>query len=410
MNLIELLERKSIRMGTKDLKQGAPHFLSVGFELEVVVYTKKNHEEYLTQVIQKITGSPIKVHSEYHETKKQSSTWYIEPDSSIESRNSDAKGLEIVTPVFPLEKGINVLRQLLNQISEDPHLGTNSTTALHVNIGNWDDLSKIDLLKLAVVTNENYVLNTFKRKGNFYAAELIPALIDNLKFKVELDNHVNRVDKDSISSLRNYDDLVKELNFEIVRNAFNDKYRAINISKIAKYGYIEFRAIGGKNYEKKVEQIVSIIKRFIRAIRIAEDPTAYREAYLKKLYVLFNDTKKLDTLPDNDVMTYDEYETLVDFLVPVFYPDGRPGLYSGIQAKNAVADIIKEYFKFFEVMYRIKNSGLTPTLQVVKILRKIYLYWKNKLENDKSNLVRHLESIKKNLTKEVSWMKLVFKD
>ena len=70
-----------------------------------------------------------------------------------------------------------------------------------------------------------------------------------------------------------------------------NKYSSVNISKLEKHGYLEFRIAGGENYHLKPRLVEEAILRYITALDIASDPNLYREEYLKKLTSLFQRAK-----------------------------------------------------------------------------------------------------------------------
>ena len=75
---------------------------------------------------------------------------------------------------------------------------------------------------------------------------------------------------------------MKKINYSflnaVLENLLSDHYSSISIGN----GYISFRHVGG-DYLSDMDKIVNSIGRFIRAMIIASDPTAYQQTYQKKL-------------------------------------------------------------------------------------------------------------------------------
>ncbi|MFA5490002.1 MAG: amidoligase family protein [Candidimonas sp.] len=203
---------------------------------------------------------------------KDYSKWYIESDASLDSYRTDY-GAEITSPVFEnYDDFKNTLTNLLTKIREDNIGFTDSRCGLHINIGTKKPLS-FDYVKLAVFLGEEYLRKLFERYGS---SESIASHIDTL-FDFELDQ---------TKFNQNFDQIVNELN-EIFKHSFEgDKSFVFNhLPHYEGKNYIEFRAIGGKNYEKNILEIVQHINRFVYTLRLSA--TDYKkQEYMKKIYKL----------------------------------------------------------------------------------------------------------------------------
>jgi hypothetical protein len=178
---------------------------------------------------------------------------------------------EITTPAFPIDKGIAVMRKMLNIIDDSSYMRTSSATGLHVNIGTFteEEADRIDWLKFLMIMNAERVLQRFDRVHNTYAPDKLPSIINNLQN----------------NDIRNYMNDVQSIN-SIVRS-LSEKYSAVNLSKLRKFGIIELRAPGNKNYETQVSYLEETIRRIVRALELASDPNKYKKEYLSMLYKQF---------------------------------------------------------------------------------------------------------------------------
>lgn len=194
--------------------------------------------------------------------------WAVVDDQTI-----SPSGVELVSPVFNYNQAIRNLEIVMTMINESPDMVTNDSTGLHVNIGTINDINQIDLLKLLVFSGESRVLDVFDRSNNTYTEENLTKLINDLR----------RMDKEggAPNYQAEFNKVIASLNEIVLKTA--NKYRFINLAKLPKLGYIEFRGMGG-DYASKGKEIVQNINRFCNLVEIAMNPQMYRNEYLKKIY------------------------------------------------------------------------------------------------------------------------------
>lgn len=229
-----------------------------------------------------ITENDSKYQDEYHDyfvnndnydlfgyLKKQlknlssySESWKIVEDGTL---GVDA---EIVTPPMKAKSALICLKEVLQFIRRDENIGTNDSTGLHINFGDWkqNEWESIDWLKFMMVYDSKYALEIFNRIGNRYTVDQLENLVSGLSSDI----------------FKDYQKNVKIINQIILENL--RKYSSINFSKLKQHGFLEIRAPGNENYENRFREIVIQIQRLIRAVEIASDPNAYKNEYLTKLY------------------------------------------------------------------------------------------------------------------------------
>lgn len=227
-------------------------------------------EHVYGSLTQYIGNYDIDIHDDYHSASKSGSDFVIEPDQTI-----DPAGVEIVSPVFDdYDEFEEYLKDVLEMVREQNDYYTNESTGLHINIGGFDS-DKLDMTKLILFLGETKVSSEFGREITGMARQLIPSIAKK----------INQLDE--ITS-ENYETDIKPDLDNLIRTSLL-KYYTINFEKLDS-GYIEFRGMGGTNYEEKQDSIILNVKRMIRAINIASDPNAYRNEFFKKLYKLKGDT------------------------------------------------------------------------------------------------------------------------
>jgi len=194
------------------------------------------------------------VFDRYHESRKQLDRWYIEPDGSLRPQSGDTS-CEIVGPPTPAAKAMSDLRSFY-KLASSLQLYTNSSTGLHVNVSIPDSL---DVLKLAVLLGDQYVLQSFGRANSRFAVSVLQSL------------------KDRTFVPQNLADFQKKMT-NLVNSISGDHFASINWNG----KYVSFRQAGG-DYLANQTQIENTVGRFVRAMVIASDPAAYRNEYMKKL-------------------------------------------------------------------------------------------------------------------------------
>jgi gamma-glutamylcyclotransferase (GGCT)/AIG2-like uncharacterized protein YtfP len=226
-------------------------------------------EEYVqaaTKVLQPAVQSTFNqktiVFMHYHEKKKNLNDWYIEPDGSINVKTTGDAGAEIVSPPLPASNALQALNSFFNMANQ-LNLYTNNSTGLHINVSIPKDL---DVLKLAVLLGEDYVLKYFGRENNRYARSVMQQLTSDSPLK-----------KGFVNAQKQIPILDKLL-------ARISRAHTASINNTGKY--ISFRHVGG-NYLADPKATTLSVARFIQAMVIAADPNAYRNEYLAKLTKLF---------------------------------------------------------------------------------------------------------------------------
>lgn len=213
----------------------------IGFEVGFI------HEESFTlpqikKELQKLLGVKIKIEDKYYSNFKPTADEF-----KIEMNNSGGKNfIELVTG--PLEYNIakEKIQFILKWIRESKDIYTTDRCNLHININykNKPYISDIDILKFILIFNEEEVYKIFpNRRDNIYAKSI-----------------------NNISPIHHNFDFTSIKMAKVHFSYPNTKYYGINFEKLAK-NYLEFRYIGGKDYEKKSLEIVELIDYFILSLR-----------------------------------------------------------------------------------------------------------------------------------------------
>jgi len=187
----------------------------------------------------------VKVHGfrVYHpDFKPDSDNFIITPDLS-----GGSNMVEFITGPLDYFSARHYLLKILKFVQT--HGYTNDKCSLHINIS-FDkdkcdkDIGDLNILKHILKTNEDEIYSIFPSRQNNIYAKSVKKLIP----------------------FKDYD--FSNVGVDIIRQSLripNDKYYGINMSNINDYdsARLEYRYIGGKDYEKKSGDIIELMDKFI---------------------------------------------------------------------------------------------------------------------------------------------------
>jgi len=234
--------------------------------------------------ISEITGKGTNVSYQYHGSDKEAGKYTIEPDSSLTADDEFDAGIELVSPVMPLDEAVEQLEKLMLWAEDNAY--TNSSTGLHMNIS-VPQGNEIDYTKLVLFSGDKYILDKYERLGNNYADSALG----------QLEARAGQMDASrAAEAMQKMKTNLEDAAEEYVRAGTGQaKYTSIHI----KDGYIEFRGPGGQYTAQEVDQVMDTMLRFARAMTIAADPQAYRQEYQKKLYKILSKGGKQERTIDS---------------------------------------------------------------------------------------------------------------
>jgi hypothetical protein len=290
----------------------------VGIEFEFYI---KDLSYYKTLEMLNSELSPVKVwgFKQYHSNfKPDENNFKIEPDLS-----GGSNMVELVTGPLDYFDAKYYLIKISKFIQNYGY--TNEKTSIHFNISFNSDssvyLNNLNILKLILNINEDEIYRAYpSRKNNIYAK--------------------------SISKIIPY----KEYDFfnipiSVVKNNLrlpNDKYYGVNFMNInneEKSKRLEFRYIGGKNYEKNIGQLIYFMESFI--IKTYDSIDSNFDS---------SDIDKLQSYLEENINSYKNLSTYDNFIVEY------PSITIQIDQNNNY-DIVSSYYnKIYSKIYNIIES------------------------------------------------------
>jgi hypothetical protein len=237
-------------------------------------------------------GMPVKASYNYHGAPRKPGQFIVEPDGSLSPDSSEDGGLEIISPPMPIEQAMEKLNAVIAW-AQKSGCYTNSTTGLHMGVSlpgqksfaeaEGDEVEPapatekpIDFMKLALFLGDQHVLKQFERQANHYCASTLKKLKEKKWSPQQIATAMEKMRGNLINLA--YKDLAD-------RSPGRD---SINM----KDNYVEFRGAGGDYLSKESDQGMDFLEntllRYVQALAIAGDPSAYRNEYAKKLYKLIS--------------------------------------------------------------------------------------------------------------------------
>ena len=214
-------------------------------------------KDSLSNTLNKQIRIEEKAHSEFSPTED---IFKLEPD------NSGGTGMiELVTGPMPFVESKLIIAKTLKWIRENG--STNERCSIHINVafdgkklGTPVNVSKLDIGKFVLNFDENKIYEAFpNRKDSVYAK--------SIKFIVPLSGMTQPSPEKRLWK-----------NYMFV----TEKYYGVNFSKLPK-NYIEFRYLGGKDYEKKYNTIMNLTEHFVLSLYESLMNPKYTDKDLKVL-------------------------------------------------------------------------------------------------------------------------------
>ena len=287
----------------------------IGFEFE---FYMKELSYYKTLEILNDELKPVKVWGfrQYHsDFTPDAENFKIEPDLS-----GGSNMVELVTGPLGFYDAKYFLIKIIKFIQNYGY--TNEKCSIHFNISfNDKDLNDLNTLKLILNVDEDEIYRAYpSRKDNVYAKTV-----------------------KKIIPFKEYDYF--NIPIGVVKNNMRlpgDKYYGINflhINNEKENQRLEFRYIGGKDYEKNIGQLIYFLERFIIDVNDSIDVDFDKE-----------DVNKLEDYLENNIKNYKNFSNYDNFIID----------YSTIQMQidqNSNYDIVATYYpKIYNRIFHLIDS------------------------------------------------------
>ena len=249
--------------------ENAKILLNARIGVEFEFYSDKSIKQTareLGSVLNKKIRIEDKAHSDFVPTEKE---FKIEPDMS-----GGEKLMELVTGSLPYSAARLIIINTSLWIRENGY--TNDRSSIHLNISFNDDVAgkhrieKMNVLKFILDFDESHVFDIFPKRENSTYAKSIKYIVPS--------EETFTWDGGNINS-----------------NNFiypNSKYYGINFEKRIK-NYLEFRYIGGKDWESKTDRILGLLDKFTVQLWNSTENTQFTELNRLELKRVLSDNSKI---------------------------------------------------------------------------------------------------------------------
>ena len=285
----------------------------IGFEFEF--YTKRPYYKLLELLNREL--SPIKVWGfrKYHSSfKPDSKNFKIEPDLS-----GGIDLVELVTGPLPYVESKTIMLKVLKLIQD--HTYTDEKCSIHINISfdkeSGGDLNDLNPLKLILDIDEDLVFKHFPHRENNFYSKSVKKLIPFKSYTFS-DDALNIV----ISNLELPD----------------TKYYGINIKNYTE-GRLEFRYIGGTDYQYKTNEIIELMDYFILLTWNCIDAELDKD----------DRQKLLDYLSEN-ISNFKKFRSYEDFIGEF------PSIRIEVDRLNTFSTVKSYYDKIYEKLFDILTN------------------------------------------------------
>lgn len=207
-------------------------------------------------------------------------------DLSLHNQPVDYTPCEIITPPLPEKQSIALMKKLNKFLIEEGAVA-NHTCGFHINLSFNKGSYQVNPNLLVACTDDLQIAREWKRTSNVYCKPWS-------KLVKQLDKEVQRQNKKYSYCYRpftlrsEFETMTRKMFFQettyddgptlqvLCSEDHTDKYMTVNISKLAKLGYVEYRMIGGSRYFTNDEPLLEAIDHFKQGQSIAH---ANRDQY-----------------------------------------------------------------------------------------------------------------------------------
>lgn len=181
-------------------------------------------------------------------------------------KSGGADMYEVITPPLSYIQSKEVCKKICSWISNFG--STTKQSGIHINISLKNRIlkNKLDVMKFILSFDESTVYELFPdRKGNIYCNSIKSIFPKNI-----------------------YMDFIPEYKFNYLIP--NSKYFGVNFTKLDK-NYLEYRYIGGENYHKKIDKILTLTDYFIQHMNTVLEKPKLLQSDVTEFYRIIEPTK-----------------------------------------------------------------------------------------------------------------------
>jgi hypothetical protein len=265
----------------------------LGFEFEFYSNLTRGRT---AESISKIVGKKVTVTNKYHSNiPVDRSSFKLEPDYS-----GGNNMVELVTGPMEYTESIPVLIKILKWIDQNGWTDDRCAFQFSVSFAKErrdvkQPINQLDKLKFILGIDENFIYSKFENRAKNVYTKSIKRVVPMNRYMI-LEN-ISSVDPK-------------------MYKVPGDKYYGANFEKLSK-GYLEFRYLGGKDYQKKITEIREVIDYVVLYLYdiLSNRTTGYSKEDLEKLKSMMKEYGKIARCfsnPDLFLRYYPDFHIFID--------------------------------------------------------------------------------------------------
>lgn len=253
------------------------------YDNELKAYLKTANEYYtLATLLSTKLKTSVKAFTSYHAFEKDSSTtWYVEPDSTLDETipSKEYFPVEIVSKTYPANEFKSIFENLKSALEENGYNPiTSKSTGLHCNLSfvSQDVNSQINLLKLVVIGQDNFWSKKIGRDGSHFCRSQLSNVENGIKILVPKLKKIPT----SIEELKKNKKFLKDLE-KYIKIKKEEKHWSINFSKYnSGKGWIEIRIPGGDYFGTTKARNLNLIEWYLYMFIASTSDQLWETEYL----------------------------------------------------------------------------------------------------------------------------------
>lgn len=265
----------------------------IGFEFEFYTNMLKGR---VADSLGKLLGKKVIVSEKYHsKIPVDSNNFKLEPDYS-----GGSKMMEFITGPLPYHESVPILIKTLKWIDENGWTNDRCAFQFSVSFDKFrrdvkDRIENLDKLKFILGLDEGLIYNKFGNRAKNVYAKSVKRVVPINRFSV-------------VENITTIDPKM----FKVPE----DKYYGVNFTKIPK-GYLEFRYLGNRDYQKKIGDIREIIEYIVLYLYdlLSHRISGYTSRDIEALQSMMNKYTKVVrsfSNPDFFFRNYPDFHVFVD--------------------------------------------------------------------------------------------------
>lgn len=232
------------------------------------------------------TGITMKKIESYNINTKKKPGWYLTEEYVDDIKEDQIEyGFEIVTPPLHPVEALSALRSVLVFLNSDDtpfKVRTGKDCGVHINISHEDKTEdKVHQLFYSLMFDEEPVIKLFGRTKQCMCAAMKPIATKEIK----------RLIKEKAISLDSFNDPKTTQRVLDIIESFSEVggLKSARFYNMEKWGYVEYRMAGGKNYHNRYKEIAAHTIDLLRFTMSYEADNTKNKAFIGKIRSIMKD-------------------------------------------------------------------------------------------------------------------------